>query len=224
MRLSLLVNRFHWGRYFLAKSLKKVCCILLMGALTACQTLPTQEPFKKLREQQQLELAELLDQLWLRAHILPQLAQGAPLVSTARAGQETISQQNVSNIQRARALLDELDTRVSERKLMPQTGDVVELTLSDITDNQHQPYKASRITLFRAEQKEWLLEAATGEVVPLTVIWNETGALYIEGQEVALLSSTSSEIPSVVEIFYYGDQVLAQASFAFTLQVTVPRL
>lgn len=220
---------WRWMRFFSTsilslKSIKGVCCILLMVSLTACQSLSSQQSFKQTREQQQVKLAHLLENLWLRVHVVPALEQGAPLVSSAKAGQAAIHQQNMRNIEIAKSALSELDLRVSERKQHPQTGDLALLNISEIRDHQQRRFQASPLSLYRAEQTEWAFMAQDGTKALLDVVWNEQGTLYMEGQEVLNLSSASSDIPRTVEVFYYAGKELAQASFTFSLQVEVPRL
>lgn len=205
-------------------SLKAFCCILLILGLAACSSVPSKEPFKVTRDQQQYELARLLETLWQRGHVIPTLQQGAPLISTAEAGQAAITEQNQHNIARVQAELAKLDARLIERKKQPQTGDMAQLMALSIQDSEQRQYVAEPLILYRSEQVRWRFVAQQGQELWLNVVWNEAGNLYIEGQDVLTLSPSSPDTPRTLQVFYYGGEVLAQVSLILELQTKVPRL
>ncbi|WP_156489082.1 hypothetical protein [Marinomonas gallaica] len=205
-------------------SLKALCCILFISSLIACSGIKTKSVVEQTREQQQIELATLLDRLWQRAHIIPTLQQGAPLISTAKAGQKAIAEQNQHNIRVAKAALSKLDQALVERKQQPSTGDLAVLTAVNIRDAKQQTYHAEPLTLFRSEKTQWRLMNAAGQEISLSVVWNEEGNLYIEGQDTMDLSPSSPDTPITLQVFYYAGKVLAQASLTLELQAKVPRL
>lgn len=205
-------------------SLKALCCILFISSLIACSSIETKSAVKQTRDQQQIELATLLDRLWQRAHIIPTLQQGAPLISTAEAGQKAIAEQNQYNISVAKAALSKLDQALVERKQQPSTGDLAVLMAVNIRDAQQHIYYAEPLTLYRSEEVQWRLMSATGQEIVLNVIWNEEGNLYIEGQDTMDLSPSSPDTPITLQVFYYAGKVLAQASLTLELQAKVPRL
>ncbi|SBS35415.1 hypothetical protein MAQ5080_03167 [Marinomonas aquimarina] len=206
------------------KSIKGFCCILLIASLVACSGAPSKKEFKAARNQQQYELASLLETLWQRAHVIPTLQQGAPLISTAKAGQDAINQQNQHNIALVRTELAKLDAELKERKRQPETGDMAQLMALSIQDGGQTTYRAEPLILYRGEQSRWRLLSEQGAEVWLNVIWNEQGTLYMEGQDIEDLSPSSPDTPRVFQVFYYGGKVLAQAALTIELQTKVPRL
>lgn len=203
-------------------SVKAIGYILLMFALSACQSIQTQQ-FEKTRDQQQLELATLLEDLWQRAHIIPKLQQGAPLVSSSAQGQQTIRTQNSNNIQTAKLALQEVDNRLAERKKHPEVGDVARLNAIAISDSEKHQYQAKPLTLFRSEQVVWPLRRDDGVILNVNVVWNEDGNLYVEGQDILNLNPSTPDTPTEVQLYFYGGAVVAQASMRLTLEAELLR-
>lgn len=207
-----------------SQSIKAFCCILLVTSLVACSSAPSKQEFDSTRDQQQYELAHLLETLWQRGHIIPTLQQGAPLISSAKAGQAAIAQQNQNNIDLVKAELAKLDAKLIERQQQPQTGDLAQLMALSVEDNAKNQYMAEPLIIYRSEQTRWRLMGEDGTEIWLNVVWNEKGKLYIEGQEALDLSPSSPDTPRTLQVFYYGGKVLAQASLTLELQTKVPRL
>jgi hypothetical protein len=152
------------------------------------------------------------------------LQQGAPLISTAKAGQEAINQQNQHNIAVTRTELAKLDAQLVERKNDPVTGDMAQLLALSIQDTEKNEYIAEPLILYRGEQARWRMLSPNGAELWLKVVWNEEGNLYIENQDTLDLSPSSPDTPRTLQVFYYGGKVLAQASLTIELQTKVPRL
>ncbi|RDL43324.1 hypothetical protein DN730_15225 [Marinomonas piezotolerans] len=203
---------------------KLVCCILVMIGASACTTINSQDAFEQARNEQQVQLAQILESLWERAHIIPKLQQGAPLTSTTKSGQSSIQMQNARNLEIAKAKLEELNRRLAQRKSTPSTGDLATLQVLAVTSDKQTHYIARPLAIYRSEEVSWRFTSQEGEVIDLRVVWNEDGNLYIEGQNVMDLNPSSSDIPFATQVFYYGDQVLAKASLNLVLQAQVPRL
>ena len=98
-----------------SRTIKPFCCILLILTLVACSSTPSKQAFQASRDQQQYTLAHLLETLWQRGQIIPTLQQGAPLISSAKAGQAAIAQQNQHNIELVKSELAKLDARLLAR-------------------------------------------------------------------------------------------------------------
>lgn len=204
--------------------LKAMCCILMMGILSGCTTINPQGDFEQSRNEQQLMLAQTLEALWERAHVIPELQKGAPLTSSTKSGQGAITLQNEQNLKIARYQLALVDERLVQRQLSPSTGDLAQLHILVATSEKQIQYHASPLSIYRGQQTTWRFVAQDGGVLELRVVWNEDGNLYVEGQDVMNLSPASSDVPFATQIFYYGDRVLAQVSLNVVLQVKVPRL
>lgn len=204
--------------------IKTMCCILMIGVISGCTTVNPQSAFEESRNEQQLELAKVLETLWERAHIIPELQKGAPLTSSTESGKAAITEQNHHNLGIAKQALVTLDERLVKRQLSPSTGDIAELQVLAVTSEKQDQYHAAPLRLYRSQQTSWRFISQQGEPIDLRVVWNEDGNLYIEGQDIMDLSSSSSDVPFATQVFYYGDQVLAQVSLNVVLQAKVPRL
>ncbi|MFD1383348.1 hypothetical protein ACFQ45_08215 [Rhodanobacter aciditrophus] len=201
-----------------------MCCILMMGALAGCTTINPQGDFETSRNAQQLVLAQTLEALWERAHVIPELQKGAPLTSSTESGQSAITHQNAQNLKIAQEQLSLVDERLAQRQLNPSTGDLAQLHILVATSEKQIQYYASPLAIYRGQQTRWPFVAEDGGTIDLRVVWNEDGNLYVEGQDVMDLSPASSDVPFATQVFYYGNQVLAQVSLNVVLQVKVPRL
>lgn len=209
----------------LRNSLAKLCCILMIAFLSGCSTVsPKPKTYEQTRDEQQVALARVLEDLWERGHIIPQLQQGAPLTSTSTLGQQAIMTQNQNNLALANAELAKLEQRLQQRRATPSTGDKAVIEALAISDDKLVQYKAAPLSLYRGEAKAWHFTSAQGRQLDLRVVWSEAGSLYIEGQDLMDLSPASADTPFAKQVFYYGEQILAQASFNIVMQVRVPTI
>ncbi|TDO97919.1 hypothetical protein [Marinomonas balearica] len=198
-------------------------CVFLSAVflLSGCSTASNKSNFEEKRQETQVELSGKLEALWVRAHIIPDLQRGAPLVSGTDRGQQAILQQNSANLQLANGLLASLNKRVAERKLDAKLGDVITLTLVLASDKNQRQFSSAPLRIWRGDAREWELRNASGESLAMQVVWNEQGPLYIEGQHVADVSLTMPKTPFMTNVFYYGEAVVAQKALSLLLSIDV---
>ncbi|ADZ92759.1 hypothetical protein [Marinomonas mediterranea] len=201
--------------------LKCISAFLAVLLLSACSSSAHKSNFEEKRKETQVALSEKLESLWERAHIIPDLQRGAPLVSHSERGQNAILQQNAANLQLADGLLASLNKRVLDRKSDGKKGDRIRLTLVLASDKNQMAFSADPIEVWRGDVSEWVLSSPAGERLSVRVVWNEQGPLYLEGQQTADVSLAMPSTPFITNLFYYGNAVTAQKALSLLLSVDV---
>jgi hypothetical protein len=201
-----------------------IAALWILSVLTACATPSPRDSIAALqteRQRLQLAVAQTQDLLWWRAGLLPELAaQTLPLISEQPQTLQRINAQLQHQLTQLQQQQLALMQRVSLRQQSPSSGPVLHLQLMRGLTQDSPPLSlvADPMMLVLGQAQDWLLSSHS-RTLPVSVIWSETGVLYIEGQQVAYLEPSSLPVTVENEITWYATAVQAQGKLRLTLHM-----